>query len=114
MVLSGGLSNHDFQAIIHSLTTGDGRQARRRANSKAGWPDGRRKFGTVSTAIKTVLTRYGGEMRMRDVHREVERLLGGAVSFQSVADFLIKNSKGPKALFEKPRYGHYRLRPSKV
>ena len=44
-------------------------------------------------------------MRMKDVHDEVERLLEGAVSFQSVADFLIKSSKGPKPLFEKPRYG---------
>ena len=109
MVLSGGLSNHDFQTIIHSLTTGEGRQASRGAKTNAGWPDGRRKFGTVSGAIKTALTRSDREMRMKDIHAEVERLLGGAVSFQSVADFLIKNSKGPKPLFEKPRYGHYRL-----
>ena len=109
MVLSGGLSNHDLQALLNSLTAEEGRQARRRAKPEAGWPDGRRKFGEVSGAIKTVLALSDGEMRMKDVHRGVERLLDGAISFQSVADFLIKNSKGPKPLFDKPRYGHYRL-----
>ena len=48
-------------------------------------------------------------MRVRDIHAGVERLLGGKVSFQSVADYLIKNSKGAKPLFERPRYGHYGL-----
>ena len=108
MVLSGGLSNHHFQTIIHSLTTGEGRQARRRAKPKAGWSDGRRKFGTVSGAIKVVLSTSSEAMRMKDIHVEVERLLGGPVSFQSVADYLIKNSKGPTPLFERPRYAHYR------
>jgi len=46
---------------------------------------------------------------MKIIHEEVERLLQGNVSFQSVADYLIKNSKGPSPLFERPRYGHYRL-----
>lgn len=64
----------------------------------------------MSGAIKTVLAGADAEMRMKDVHAEVERLLGGEVSFQSVADFLIKNSKGQKPLFERPRYGYYRLR----
>lgn len=47
-------------------------------------------------------------MRMKTIHAEVEQLLGGEVSFQSVADYLLKNSKGPRPLFERPRYGHYR------
>ena len=46
---------------------------------------------------------------MKDIHTEVEQLLGGKVSFQSVADYLLKNSKGQKPLFERPRYGHYRM-----
>jgi len=49
-------------------------------------------------------------MRMRTIHAEVEGVLGGSVSFQSVADYLIKRSKGPKPLFVRTRYGHYRLR----
>jgi hypothetical protein len=63
----------------------------------------------VSGAIKTVLTEADAEMRIKDIHAELERLIGGEVSFQSVADFLTKNSKGQKPLFERPRYGHYRL-----
>jgi hypothetical protein len=109
MVLSGGLSNPNLQTIFHFLTSEKANQARRRAKPKAGWPDGRHKFGTVSGAIKTVLAEADTEMRMKDIHVEVQRLLGGAVAFQSVADYLIKNSKGPRPLFEKPRYGHYRL-----
>ena len=79
------------------------------SESRPSWPDGRRKFGTVSGAVVAVLTRTDSEMRMSTIHAEVERELGGSVSFQSVADYLIKNSKGPKPLFERPRYGHYRL-----
>lgn len=110
VVLSGGLSNIDLEplevalATVHFPTVGS-----RSQKPKAGWPDGRRKFGEVSGAIKAVLAQNGGEMRMKTIHAEVERLLGGEVSFQSVADYLLKNSKGPKPLFERPRYGHYRL-----
>ncbi len=39
----------------------------------------------------------------------LERALGGCASFQSVADYLIKRSKGPRPLFVRTRYGHYRL-----
>ena len=109
MVLSGGLSNQGLQGLLNSLTGEKRRQVRQRAKPQAGWPDGRRHFGEVSGAVKAVLATAEAEMRMKDVHSEVERLLGGAVSFQSVADFLIKNSKGPRPLFDKPRYGHYRL-----
>lgn len=109
VVLSGGLSNHDLQGLLNSLTGEESGQVRHRAQPRAGWPDGRRQFGEVSGAIKTVLAEADAEMRMKDVHAEVERLLGGEVSFQSVADFLTKNSKGQKPLFERPRYGHYRL-----
>jgi len=109
VVLSGGLSNTSTRDLIQFLTSGEARQARPRAKSKVGWSDGRRKFGEVSGAIKAVMSQSDSEMRMKTIHEEVERLLGGKVSFQSVADFLIKNSKGSKPLFERPRYGHYRL-----
>jgi len=49
-------------------------------------------------------------MRIKTIHAEVERALDGRVSFQSVADYLIKRSKGPRPLFVRTRYGHYRLR----
>lgn len=60
-------------------------------------------------AIVVVLGRANSEMRMKTIHAEVERALDGSVSFQSVADYLIKRSKGPKPLFVRTRYGHYRL-----
>ncbi|MHB8469951.1 MAG: hypothetical protein ACYDCH_09380 [Gaiellaceae bacterium] len=63
----------------------------------------------MSGAIVAVLSRAESEMRMRTIHAEVERVLGGSVSFQSVADYLIKRSKGPRPLFVRTRYGHYRL-----
>jgi hypothetical protein len=48
-------------------------------------------------------------MRMKSIHAEVEHALGDSVSFQSVADYLIKRSKGQRPLFVRTRYGHYRL-----
>lgn len=75
-----------------------------------GWPDGRRRFGTVSRAIIEVLAEAGGEMQVKTIRAEVERLLGGPVSRFSVADYLLTRSKGPKPLFRRTRYGHYRLR----
>jgi hypothetical protein len=111
MGLSGGLSNHSFADLLQCLTAEVSDQALRESDAQpAGWSDGRRKFGTVSGAIMTVLTRADSEMRMRTIHAEVEGVLGGSVSFQSVADYLIKRSKGPKPLFVRTRYGHYRLR----
>jgi len=59
--------------------------------------------------VMSVLTSADTEMRMRTIHAEVERVLDGSVSFQSVADHLIKHSKGPRPLFVRTRYGHYRL-----
>jgi hypothetical protein len=109
MVLRGGLSNTSISDLAHFLTSEEGLQARRRAEPKAGWSDGRRGFGTVSGAIKTVLAGSSSEMRLKTIHVEVEALLGGPVSFQSVADYLIKNSKGPKPQFVRTRYGHYSL-----
>jgi hypothetical protein len=110
MVLSGGLSKLSLEplgvalATVHFPTVGSTSQ-----KPRAGWPDGRRKFGEVSSAVKAVLAKNGGEMRMKTIHAEVEQLVGGQVSFQSVADYLLKNSKGSKPLFERPRYGYYRL-----
>jgi hypothetical protein len=110
MVLSGGLSNHSFADLLQCLTTHGSSQEPRRAPARpAGGSDGRRTFGTVSGAVVAVLTRADSEMRMRSIHAEVEQALGGTVSFQSVADYLTKSSKGPRPLFVRTRYGHYRM-----
>lgn len=110
MVLSGGLSNHSFADLLHCLTRDNPAQGLdQQPKERAGWPDGRRKFGEVSTAIVAVLAETGTEVRLRDIHLEVERRLGGPVSLQSVADYLVTRSKGPRPRFVRTRYGHYRL-----
>lgn len=109
MGFSGGLSNHSFSELLQCLTAERGVQESRGARRKrAGWSDGRRGFGTVGGAILAVLNRAESEMRTGDIHGEVEEALGGSVSFQSVADYLIRRSKGPRPLFVRTRYGHYR------
>jgi hypothetical protein len=48
-------------------------------------------------------------MRVEDIRTAVEQQLGGLVSRFSVSDFLLTRSEGKKPLFERTRYGHYRL-----
>ena len=64
----------------------------------------------MGRAIVVVLAETGAEMRLRDIHAAVERKLGGSVALYSVADFLLRRSKGPKPLFVHSGYGLYRLR----
>lgn len=48
-------------------------------------------------------------MRVKDIHAEVEQILGGTVSRYTVSDYLLKRSKGARPLFTQTRRGHYRL-----
>jgi len=110
--LSGGLSNHPLQDLLQCLTASEARKEpaiREKAN--AGWPDGRRKFGTVAAAVVTVLSTARTEMPVKAIRAEVEQILDGRVSRYSVSDFLLTRSKGAKPLFERTRHGHYRLLP---
>lgn len=108
MVLSGGLSNHSFEDLLQCLTLAKLRKAGTRAKIEAGWSDGRRKFGEVSTAIVSVLGRTDSEMSAGEIRVGVELILGSHVSRHSVSDYLITRSKGPKPLFIRTRHGHYR------
>ena len=47
-------------------------------------------------------------MRVKAIHAEVERLLGGSVSRYSVSDYLLTRSKRARPLFVRTRHGHYR------
>ena len=76
--------------------------------------DGRRKFGTVSGAILAVLAEADSEMRVKTIHYDVERALGGRVSRYSVSDYLLTHSKGPTPLLIRTRHGHYRLKGPQV
>jgi hypothetical protein len=108
--LSGGLSNHSFADLLQCLTGDAADQEREQRRSPcAGWPDGRRKFGTVSGAVVSVLADANSEMRVKAIHAEVERILDGDVSRYSVSDYLRTRSKGPKPLFVRTRHGHYQL-----
>ena len=103
--LSGALSH----LLSHSLTALDDGQERPEVATTSGWPDGRREFGIVSVAILRVMTEADGEMSVRAIRAAVEKLLGPVSRF-SVSDYLLVRSKGTKPLFQRTRYGHYRLR----
>src|SRR5713101_258268 len=110
MVPSGGLSNPRFQDLLQCLTSHKSRKdPGKKQKSKAGWPDGRRKFGTVSGAILEVLAQSGAEVSVKVIRERVEELLGGSVSGFPVSDYLLVRSKGPKPLFERTRHGRYRV-----
>jgi hypothetical protein len=110
VVLRGLLSNPDFQDLLQSLTSQKRRKApARRPKLQVGRPDGRRKFASVADAVVAVLAATDGEMRLGDIHTQVERALDGPVSLFSVTDFLVRRSKGSKPLFVHTRYGHYSL-----
>jgi len=55
------------------------------------------------------MTEADGEMSVRAIRAAVEKLLGPVSRF-SVSDYLLVRSKGTKPLFQRTRYGHYRLR----
>src|SRR5437016_871127 len=110
MVLSGGLSNHHFKDLLQCLTSHKPRKAAaKREASAIGGSEARRKFGTVGGAVIAVLAEAAGEMRVKLIHAEVERRLGGRVSRFSVADYLRRRSKGARPMFVRTRPGHYRL-----
>jgi hypothetical protein len=109
--LRGRLSNPEFKDLLQSLTNLKvSKVPAKRRKEPNGRSDGRREFGSVSGAIVQVLAQGGTEMRLRDIHAEVEKLLAGAVSLGSVADYLGVRSRGSKPLFERTRYSYYRLR----
>jgi hypothetical protein len=72
-------------------------------------PDGRRKFGTVCDAIIEVLAQAVSEVRVRDIQKGVEEVLGGPVSTSSVKDYLRKGCRHPEPLFEYRGRRGYRL-----
>lgn len=110
MDLVGRLSNHDLTILFQHLTARDWRQAARRHTLAGGVaPDDRRKFGTVRDAIVQVLADAGTDLRVRDIHSAVERLLGEPVAHSSVKDYLRKGCRRKMALFEYRGGRGYRL-----
>lgn len=53
-------------------------------------------------------------MGLGAIHEAVEEKLGGAVSLHTIHDSLLRRAKGPRALFERPSRGYYRLRAPRL
>lgn len=60
-------------------------------------------------AIIVRLLKTNGTMRAKEIHRAVERELGEAVQWSSVANCLRENLNGNDPLFRKVGHGQYRL-----
>jgi hypothetical protein len=110
MDLVGRLSNPELTTFYQRLTTRDWKQAASSNASLRGVaPDGRRKFGAVRDAILVVLEEAGCELRVRDIHEGVEKLLGESVSSSSVKAYLRKGCHRRTPLFEYRGSRGYRL-----
>jgi hypothetical protein len=108
--LTGRLSNPDLTALLQGLTAHNWTQAdapQRVTNGIA--PDGRRKFGSVRDAIVQVLANADSDLRVREIHKGVEEILGGPVSSSSVKDYLRRGCRRKVPLFEYGGKLGYRL-----
>ena len=70
----------------------------------------RRRQGAVLDAVTRVLGRHGKPMRVRDLHREVEREFDEVVAFSSVNEALSSHAVGQHSRVRRVRYGIYELR----
>jgi hypothetical protein len=110
MVLVGALSNPDLQDLFQSLTSQPRRKPpKRKRESDGPAPDGRRQFGTVSTAIVEVLRDAESDLRVKEIWHEVERLVGEPVSRHSVKSYLHRGTHELN-IFARVSQGRYRLR----
>jgi hypothetical protein len=71
---------------------------------------GRLGNGVVQRAVAKVLATADGPTRAADIHLAVERLLGRAVSKESVSYCLRMGVRGAEPRFERVAVGYYRLR----
>jgi hypothetical protein len=109
MDLTGRLSNPDLMALLQRLTARDWKQAARPHGSAGGIAPDERKFGTVRDAIVQVLAQPDSELRVRDIQKGVEEVLGGPVSSSSVKDYLRKGCRRRVPRFEYLGKRGYRL-----
>ncbi len=70
----------------------------------------KREFGSVGDAVSLVLAQAGSDLRVMDVHREIEKILNGRVSASSVKNSLARGCEGQEWRFERVGHGRYRLR----
>jgi hypothetical protein len=108
MELVEALSNSEIQdqmgrlaAKLEQIASSD---ARPRSSARS---DLRLRSGLVPNAIMGVLSRSVEPMRMKDIHVEVEQVLGRAVSRSAIKNWLAGHTGGKKALFVRIERGRY-------
>jgi hypothetical protein len=69
----------------------------------------RLRVGDVSAAIMQVLEKSVEPMRMRDIHAEVEWLLGQPVGRSAIKNWLANNACGERAALVRLGRGRYRV-----
>jgi hypothetical protein len=113
MGLLGGYSNPEIQGRLRrlsekldQLTTSD---APPRPSARH---DRRLRSGLVPDAIMRVLAGSVEPMRARDIHAEVEALIGQSVSPSAVKNWLASNVRGEQARLIRLGRGRYRLAES--
>jgi hypothetical protein len=110
MGLLGCYSNHEIQGRLRQLSD---KLDRLVASDAAPRPsvrhDRKLRGGLVPKAIERVLDGACGSMRARDIHAEVEELLGRAVPASSLKNWLAENAQGENPRLVRLGRGRYRL-----
>jgi hypothetical protein len=110
MELLGCYSNHDIQGRLRRLSEKLERLATGHvAPRPSARVDRRLRCGLVPTAIEQIRRETAGPMRARDIHAEVELLLGRSVPGSSVKNWLAKHAGGEKPRLIRLDRGRYRL-----
>lgn len=110
MGLLGCYSNPEIQGRVRQLSEKLDRLAASNAVPRPSTRHDRRlRGGMVPEAIEQVLSRAAGSMRARDIHAEVEDVLGRSVPVSSVKNWLAKHVQGEKPRLVRLDRGRYRL-----
>lgn len=110
MGLLGSYSNPEIQGRLRQLSEKLDRLAASNAVPRpTARHDRRIRGGLVPKAIEQVLAEAHGPMRARDIHAEVEELLGQAVPASSVKNWLAKEVQAEKSRLVRLDRGRYRL-----
>jgi hypothetical protein len=110
MGLLGCYSNPEIQGRLRRLSE---KLERLAASNVAPRPSARRdrklRVGLVPKAIERVLADSGEPMRARDIHAEVEEMLGMSVPASSVKNWLAKQIQDQQLQVVRLGRGRYRL-----
>jgi hypothetical protein len=112
MGLLGCYSNPEIQGRLRRLSEKlEQLSAGNAAPHRSARVDRRLRCGLVPKAIMRVLSGSVEPMRVRDIHKEVEALLGQTVSSSAVKNWLAVHARGDHALFVRLERGRYLVAP---